>query len=197
MKDDYDNQSKMDWFFDTDENLIKKIIQEIRKSEDKIFIMHFWFTWKPIADELIKKEKKGVEINILVDQRSIKKNMEDKNKSYQTSLIEYLFANGIENIKIHCGPLLHHKVIVTDKTILTGSLNLYKESIEIHKENLLIIKDESDLLNKFKKEFFHIYNQSKNVEKALKEVKSEKNRSLIVSKTFETLKNVYFKVTQE
>ena len=64
--------------------------------------------------------------------------------------------NGIDNITIYDGTLLHHKTVIIDSDlVIFGSLNFYRNSIIDHLENSIIISDK-DLNKKFKDEFIRI-----------------------------------------
>jgi len=191
-------RSAIDCFFNSNRELVDKVIKKLRSAKEEIIVMHFWFTWKPIADELIKKHKEGVKIFILTDSRSIEKTMESDSHIYELSALEYLHQNNIGEIKVYFGTLLHHKVIIIDKTILAGSLNLYKKSIKEHEEYLIIVEDHQKLINKFKKEFKSLSIKSVGVEQALRKVESRrKNSNGFLVKIFDLTKNIYSKVIKE
>ena len=71
-------------------NVIQEIIKTITSATSSIYVMHFWFSWKPIADALIDAHKKGVKINVLTDQRSLVKYMQDNQTTYSISVLEFL-----------------------------------------------------------------------------------------------------------
>ena len=134
--------------------------------------MHFWFTWKPIADALISAHSKGVKINILTDQRSLVKYMEDDKKKYSLSIPEYLFENGIKRIAIFFDDyLMHHKVIITDKIIIIGSLNLFKQSIRENNENIFIMKNQK-ICQTYIQEFESIFKNSLELSQSMKKIKN-------------------------
>ena len=113
-------------FFNSNDDPVKEIIKCISNAKNEIYLMHFWFSWKPIADALIDAHSKGVKINILTDQRSLVKYMQDDEKTFSLSVPEYLFENGIKRIAIYFNEhLMHHKVIILDEVIILGSLNLF------------------------------------------------------------------------
>lgn len=141
--------------FSPTDNIIEEINNRIKSAKEEIYIMHFWFTWKPIADALVSVEK-SVNIKILVDKRSLIHNMEDEIDTFDISVIQYLKNNEIDNIIIYDGTLLHHKTMIIDSDlVIFGSLNFYRNSIIDHLENCIIISDK-DLNKKFKDEFIRI-----------------------------------------
>ena len=130
-------------FFNSNDDPVKEIIKCISNAKNEIYLMHFWFSWKPIADALIDAHSKGVKINILTDQRSLVKYMQDDEKTFSLSVPEYLFENGIKRIAIYFTHILHHKVIIVDNILINGSLNLFKKSIYEDIESIIIIENQS------------------------------------------------------
>ena len=156
--------------FNSKDDVVLEIIKTISGAKKNIYLMHFWFSWKPIADALINAQKKGVSVNVLTDQRSLVKYMEDENTTHGSSTPEYLFENGIHNIAIYFKKLLHHKVIIVDDVIILGSLNLFKKSIDDHAESIIFIKSEK-ACDSYKKEFERCFNDALDLENALNTTK--------------------------
>ena len=138
--------------FGPDERILEDLLNRIVNAKKEIYLMHFWFTWKPVADALIKAKRNGVRVNILVDKRSLIR-MESKEKTYKYSTLKFLKKYGINNINIYSGVLFHHKVVLIDESfVIFGSLNLYRGSILEHCENLIAIRSKL-LYNSFRNEF--------------------------------------------
>lgn len=49
-------------WFNQQHDLIGIILNEINNAKERVYLMHFWFTWKPIADALIIANNKGLDI---------------------------------------------------------------------------------------------------------------------------------------
>ncbi len=145
--------------FNSGDNVIEEIIKTMSNATSNIYVMHFWFSWKPIADALINAHKRGVKINILTDQRSLVKYMQDDHKTYSLSVPEYLFDNGIKRVAIYFNQLMHHKVIIVDDIVILGSLNLFKISIYENSENIIFVKSKN-ICEFYKKEFESIFQNS-------------------------------------
>jgi phosphatidylserine/phosphatidylglycerophosphate/cardiolipin synthase-like enzyme len=156
--------------FNSKDDIINEIIEAVNDAKKTIHLMHFWFSWKPIADSLINAHSKGIQVNILTDQRTLVKLMEDEQILYKISVLEHMNNNGIKNIKVYFKKLLHHKVIIIDDLLIIGSLNLFKRSIQDHVENLIFIKSEN-ACKAYKKEFEFCYDDALELEKALEKTK--------------------------
>lgn len=138
------------------QNILNQILNEIKNANSKIYIMHFWFTYKPILDVVIEAHKNGLEVKILTDHRTYVNRLESNEKKFKISALEYFWEHNI-NAKVYNGVMMHHKVVIIDETtVITGSCNLYKESLFIHDENITIIKD-CDTNKTFTKEFLNLF----------------------------------------
>ena len=159
--------------FNSVDDVVDKIIKTISNATSRIYVMHFWFSWKPIADALISAHKKGVKVNVLTDQRSLVKYMQDGQTTYSLSVPEYLYNNGIKRIAIYFNNhLMHHKVIIADDVITLGSLNLYKQSIHENIENIIFIKSEN-ICEFYTKEFESIFKNSLELQRAMDAIKDQ------------------------
>ena len=158
--------------FNSEDDVIGEIIKTIVAATSSIYVMHFWFSWKPIADALIDAHKKGVKINVLTDQRSLVKYMQDNQTTYSISVLEHLSDNGIERLAVYFNHLMHHKIIIVDDVVLTGSLNLFKQSIYENTENIIFIKSE-DVCEFYKKEFESIFKNALDLQSAMNAAKDQ------------------------
>ena len=158
--------------FNSNDDVVDEIIKSISTAKNEIYVMHFWFSWKPIADALINAHKRGVKVNVLTDQRSLVKFMQDDEKTYSLSVPEYLFENGIKRVAIYFNKhLMHHKVIISDNVITLGSLNLFKQSINENRENIIFIKNEN-ICEFYKREFEIVFKNSLKLQSAMKVIEN-------------------------
>ena len=151
--------------FGPNDNIEKFVIEEINKAKKEINIMVFWFTWKPIADALLRALARGVNINLILDSRSTEKKIQDVDVEKELIVPKYLLENGFkrEKIKIYNGELLHHKIILfDDENVLMGSCNFFNGSIKRHEEHyMLAISDE--LYDTFYNKFKELWTQNSSV----------------------------------
>ena len=129
----------------TYKNGIKQLIQNAKRY---IYIPIFYLTHPNIAKELIKAKNRGVDIKIILDATAAK-NKYSKHK--------ILRANGIKVKVENFGGKMHCKsIIIDDKYIVTGSMNLTKAGINKNDENTLIIKNPK-LAKQYKKYFLTLW----------------------------------------
>ena len=146
------------------ENISDFVISEINKAQYQIKIMAFWFTWKPIADAILRAHSRGVKISLILDSRSAEEKLKDVDKERELIVPKYLIDNGINesDIKIYNGELLHHKIVLIDEDrVLTGSCNFFNASINRHEEHYMSIKSK-ELYDIFCRRYQHLWDHQTN-----------------------------------
>jgi len=129
----------------TYENGIKELIEN---SEQYIYIPIFYLTHKGLAKKLIEAKKRGVEIKIILDATAA---------GNRYSMHKLLREKGIDIKVENFGGKMHIKsIIVDDKYIVSGSMNLTKAGNSKNDENTLIIKN-SNLAQQYKKYFLKLW----------------------------------------
>ena len=105
-----------------------KIVELIANSKDTIKISMYNFSYKKFAKELVEASKKGVKIQVILDEKKVEEDDE---------IYKYLKKNDIKIIISK--KKLHTKIAIFDNKIaLIGSLNWTKESFEENYESLLM-----------------------------------------------------------
>ena len=98
------------------ENIKQRIVNEIRNAKYFIWVAVAWFTDRDLANELYKKSKKGINIQVVV----IKDRINDK----LCPKFEKYFENYMIVPQKNNQSLMHHKFCVIDmKTVIHGSFN--------------------------------------------------------------------------
>jgi phosphatidylserine/phosphatidylglycerophosphate/cardiolipin synthase-like enzyme len=125
------------------------IIKKIETATSTIDIAMYYFTSIPIAEALVKAEKRGVEVRMYLD-KSQKKGKWSKGS--------YLAKNGAEIRYKKGSGLMHHKFAVIDgKVVITGSYNWTKAAEVRNDENLLVIYDEG-IVKRYLRKFKELWN---------------------------------------
>ncbi|RLA84290.1 MAG: hypothetical protein DRG78_01895 [Epsilonproteobacteria bacterium] len=129
----------------TYKNGIKKLIEDANKY---IYIPIFYLTHKELTKQLIKADKRGVEIKIILDASAA------RNK-YSTHKL--LRKNGIKVKVENFGGKMHAKsIIIDDKYFVSGSMNLTKAGNIRNDENTIIVKN-TKLTRQYKKYFLTLW----------------------------------------
>ena len=132
------------------ENIAERIITEIQKANNSIYIAVAWFTNKSIFEQLIKKAKNGCQIQIIISNDLI-----NENSSIDFNVLEkhngkvYKIGNGDTE-------LMHNKFCIIDfNTVITGSYN-WSYKAENNFENIVINSNDTSLAEQFVTEFNQI-----------------------------------------
>lgn len=141
--------------FSTDGSAQRLILNTIAQTKPggEICIAAFAFTNKTIADALIKAADKGVRVGVVVDSEQAAK---------QYSSIPYLVHAGI-SVRVDDKHFeMHNKFMVVDlKTVQTGSFNYTSAAAKHNAENVIVIHEDSHLVEAYLREWKEHWNHSK------------------------------------
>lgn len=117
------------------------IVQAIGHSKKSILVEAYSFTSTPIAKALIAAHQRGAQILVLLDRSEL---------SDPASVAPSLHRSGIPLFIDSTFKIAHSKVMILDlSTVITGSFNFTKSAETSNSENLLVISDDSALVNKY------------------------------------------------
>jgi phosphatidylserine/phosphatidylglycerophosphate/cardiolipin synthase-like enzyme len=117
------------------------IVRELGQAESSIRIQAYSFTSAPIAKAIIDAQKRGVQVEAVLDK---------SNRTDKYSAATFLKNAGCD-VRIDARhAIAHNKIMLIDeKVILTGSFNFTKAAEESNAENLLVIRDHPELVEKY------------------------------------------------
>lgn len=126
------------------------ILDEIKKAKYNIFVAVAWITDKSLWTILEKKAEEGVVVQVILVPDVI-------NKNNNTNFVGFLKSGGQLYWDDH-----HHKFCVIDvKTVITGSYNwTYMANNRGKRENIIILKQNSEIAEQFSDEFKILLKQS-------------------------------------
>jgi len=133
-------------------NCTDVIIKEIDGATEEILIQAYSFTSAPIAKALVNAHKRGVKVEAILD------------KSQRTA--KYTSATFLANSRIPTyidakHAIAHNKIMIIDReTLITGSFNFTKAAEEKNAENVLILKGNNQLVNRYMENFYQHRNHS-------------------------------------
>lgn len=128
-------------YFSPDGGCEQAIVREIDHARSEILIQAYSFTNVPIAKALLAANKRGVKIEALLD------------KSQRSE--KYTAATFLQNANIpvlidDSHKIAHNKIIIIDRsTLITGSFNFSKSAEKQNAENLLVIKGNQALTDRY------------------------------------------------
>ncbi|MCM0081240.1 phospholipase D family protein [Geomonas sp. Red32] len=117
------------------------VIREIGKARQEILVQAYSFTSKPIAKALLEAHKRGVKVVAIMDKSQ---------RTQRYSGATFLANSGIEVLIDERHAIAHSKIMIIDRaTIITGSFNFTRAAEEKNAENLLVLKGNSLLVQKY------------------------------------------------
>ncbi|MBM4261572.1 MAG: DUF1669 domain-containing protein [Deltaproteobacteria bacterium] len=139
------------------------ISREIDQAKKEILVAVYVFTSEQLAEALAQAKKRGVVVQVVVDQEFDARN--DKSK------VKYLEQQRIA-VRRHSGQkaatadrdngLMHQKFAVIDRnTLLTGSYNWTHSADKLNDENLLMFRDAGPLAEEYRKVFMQLWERKR------------------------------------
>ena len=117
------------------------VVAEIADAKSEILRQAYSFTSAPIAKALVDAKKRGVRIVAVLDKSQ-------RREKYTAA--DYLAHAGIPTYIDAVHAIAHNKIIIIDRsTLLTGSFNFTKAAEEKNAENLLILKGNKALAERY------------------------------------------------
>jgi len=135
----------IDAYFSPRGGATEAIVKEIGSAKSEILLQAYSFTSKPIAKALVDAHKHGVKIEAVLDK--------SQRKEKYTSA-DFVANAGIPTFIDSAHAIAHNKIIIIDRsTLITGSFNFTMAAEEKNAENLLVIKGNKPLLDRYIKNF--------------------------------------------
>ena len=129
------------------QNIRISIIKEISKAENEILVAVYWFTNQELFDILIEKLKRGIKVELIIHNDFI--NNRENGLPFQQFIDnggKFYFSDGSNP--------MHNKFCVIDRSVLiNGSYNWTYFAEEKNRENILLIENETEVINSFYDEF--------------------------------------------
>jgi phosphatidylserine/phosphatidylglycerophosphate/cardiolipin synthase-like enzyme len=135
----------VDVYFSPRGGCTEAVIREIDGARREILIQAYSFTSQPIAQAIVNAGKRGVRIVAVVDKSQ-------RNERYTEA--DFLAHMRIPTLIDDKHAIAHNKIIIIDRsTLITGSFNFTKSAEEKNAENLLVIKGNQPLVNRYIQNF--------------------------------------------
>lgn len=127
---------------------IPPLIDEIRSAKKSIYFMAFSYTHDELGEAMMDMYESGITVKGVFDEKQISRH----------SKYAKMEEIGMQ-VRIDESPgTMHHKVIIIDEqTVITGSYNFSRNAETNNSENLLIIKNNSEIGKIYMEEFRRLY----------------------------------------
>jgi phosphatidylserine/phosphatidylglycerophosphate/cardiolipin synthase-like enzyme len=117
------------------------VVDAIEKAKEQILVMAYSFTYDPIVKALMDAHARGVDVELIFD-----KSNEAELRSDMPRCIE----KGLKVLIDAEHAIAHNKLMVIDqKVIVTGSFNFTRQAEDANAENLLILRNDKKLVEKY------------------------------------------------
>ena len=129
-------------YFTPPANAAAAVMDVIDQSHTEVLVQAYGFTHNGIAQALIRAHARGVQVRVLLDQKS---------ESSNRYVIDLMMVNDLVWRQDGKHAIAHNKVIVIDNQIvITGSFNFTNSAQTRNAENLLILKS-TELAERYKR----------------------------------------------
>jgi phosphatidylserine/phosphatidylglycerophosphate/cardiolipin synthase-like enzyme len=117
------------------------VVRAVHEARKQILVEAYSFTSEPIAVALIDAEKRGVDVEVILDKS------QEQARGTEADLIA---ENGIPTYIDSAYRIAHDKVMIIDGSrVITGSFNFTKSAEDYNAENLLVISNDPPLADQY------------------------------------------------
>lgn len=131
-------------------NIRKIILNEVTKAKESLKIAVYWFTNHELFELLVQKQLSGVQTHLIIHNDYI--NNRDSALPFQ----KFIDAGGKFYFSDDENPMHNKFCIIDNEVLINGSYNWTYYAESKNHENVLLIKDEKDVINSFTNEFLEI-----------------------------------------
>jgi len=132
-------------YFSPNGGCTEAIVAELDAATKSVDVQAYSFTSAPIAEAVVNAKKRGLKVRVILD------------KSQRTE--RYSSLTFLRNAEVLAWvdakhAIAHNKIMIIDgKTLPTGSFNFTKSAEKSNAENLLVIRDNPELIVEYQKNF--------------------------------------------
>jgi len=128
---------EVEFAFSPEQGAERLVLRVIASARQELRMLAYSFTSAPVTAALIAARRRGVDVAVLVDQRS---NLGDDRSGKARAALGAMALAGIHVGTISAYPIHHDKVIVADRsTVQTGSFNYSAAAANANSENVLVL----------------------------------------------------------
>lgn len=136
------------------------IVREINSAQREILVAVFAFTSDELAWALVKANRRGVKVRVVLDEGFDQGNGYSKGSFLDQQGLSVRRVSGLSKGGKESGSM-HQKFAVMDqRVVLTGSYNWTASAENSNDENLLLFRDAGPLAEEYRKEFFRLWEKS-------------------------------------
>lgn len=135
----------VDVYFSPNGGATTAVVRELDSAMSEVLVQAYSFTSKPIAKALVDAKKRGVKVVVVLDKSQ-------RREKYTSA--DFVAHAGIPTFIDDQHAIAHNKIMIIDRqTLITGSFNFTKAAEEKNAENLLVLKGNSALVERYLRNF--------------------------------------------
>ena len=117
------------------------VVDAINEAKSQVLMMAYSFTYDPIVKALMEAHDRSVEVELIFDR---------SNEMELRSDMPRCIEKGLKVLVDAEHPIAHNKVMIIDqKTVITGSFNFTRQAEDGNAENLLVIRHDKVIVEKY------------------------------------------------
>lgn len=134
-----------DVYFSPNGGATTAIVNELNNAKSEILVQAYSFTSAPIAQAIVNAEKRHVHIEVVLDKSQ---------RTGKYSSADFVAHAGIPTFIDSKHAIAHNKIMIIDRqTLIIGSFNYTKAAEEKNAENLMILKGNAPLVERYIQNF--------------------------------------------
>jgi phosphatidylserine/phosphatidylglycerophosphate/cardiolipin synthase-like enzyme len=132
------------------QNIRDSIINELEKANKSLKVAVYWFTNHELFDMLYQKQLNGVQCDLIIHNDYV------NNRETGLPFQKFIDAGGKFYFSDEENPMHNKFCIIDNQVLINGSYNWTYYAESKNRENVLIIKDENDVVKAFETEFLQL-----------------------------------------
>ncbi|HSC24899.1 MAG TPA: phospholipase D-like domain-containing protein [Candidatus Babeliales bacterium] len=132
-------------FFTTKDDISSILLEAVSMAQNRLYIAAFLLTDIRIVNKIIEVHKSGVDVCIITDAGNMKKSYSKIRDLVNNNVPVWYFKpslNPAHKKNSFSEPLMHHKFVIFDDEVISGSANYTKAGQKSNADNIVIIREE-------------------------------------------------------
>jgi hypothetical protein len=149
------------------DDIRRQILSELDQAEKEIRVAIYWFTNHDLFNKLCQKREAGIKVSLIVHNDFI------NNRENGLDFQKFINLGGELYFSNPDSPMHNKFCVVDEKSLINGSYNWTYFAENKNNENVLLIKDEEEIIHAFISEFDFLKKELKKVDTVTKLTKYE------------------------
>jgi phosphatidylserine/phosphatidylglycerophosphate/cardiolipin synthase-like enzyme len=148
---------------------MEALLEELKKARREVLVQAYSFTSDPLTLALVDAKQRGVHVEVILDK---------SNEVERYSDLHLFLEKGLAPLIDAEHAIAHNKIMIIDQKLLaTGSFNFTNQAENQNAENLLLIRGNKELIERYRQNFLHHKSHSKPAVMRTAEAKGPERRA--------------------